>query len=273
MTDTLIHFPVYLGDYLKNTISYTQAERGAYIDICIAYIQSDGKLPTDERLYIMTRCFSEEERTNVSTVVQRAFKQKNGFLVSNDLNSLLDKQKRLRDQRVQAGKTSAKKRAKLQRALQQSESESESELDTDIKKKVTKKKSISNTMHSNMLFDEFWHLYPPNNGRKAAAKKKYEQLTKEEDYERINDGAKRFAAFHRAEGTERKYIPHAVTWLNQRGWEDEYIAERKPSGGSSLADKAREIIARRNAREEQETARPANADVVTDVCYAEEVRR
>ena len=125
MTDTLIHFPLYIGDYLKDTMSYTQEERGAYIDLCVAYIQNDGILPDDERLFFLTRCFSDENRTNVSTVVQRAFKRENGFIKSDTLDSLIYKQKSLRQQRVEAGKKSAEKRRENQRALQQSESESD----------------------------------------------------------------------------------------------------------------------------------------------------
>ena len=150
MNDTLIHYPFYIGGYLKNTMSFTQEQRGAYIDLCVAYIQNDGQLRDDESLYILTRCFNEQNRTSVATVVERAFKRENGYINSEELNALIVKQKNLRQQRVEAGKKSAEKRAKNQRALQQSESESESELkpepelesEPDLKTKPKKKEAV-----------------------------------------------------------------------------------------------------------------------------------
>lgn len=125
MSDSLVHFPIYIGDYFKDTMSFTQSERGAFVDLCVAYIESNGRLKNDETLFIITRCFSEENRTSVSTVVERAFEVREGYIYSDKLNALINKQKKLRDQRTSAGKKSAEKRAQRQRALQQSESESD----------------------------------------------------------------------------------------------------------------------------------------------------
>ncbi len=135
MADELLYFPFYIGDYLKDTMSFTQQERGAYIDLCVAYIQNDGKLPDDERLFILTRCSTDLQRTAVATVVERAFErsleQPLSYIVSKKLDILIGKQKSLRNQRVEAGKASAEARAEkqraLERALQQSESNPESE--------------------------------------------------------------------------------------------------------------------------------------------------
>ena len=155
----LLHFPFYIGDYLKDTMAFTQEERGAYIDLCVAYIQNDGKLKDDETLYLLTRCFSEQNRTTVATVVERAFERKDGFIISNTLNVLINKQKKLYKQKVDAGKQSAKKRAKIQRSFQQSESESESKPESKTSTKVIKPPEEKETNIPDWIPKEPWEEF------------------------------------------------------------------------------------------------------------------
>ena len=231
--DALVHFPFYVGDYMSETMSFTQAQRGAYTDIKAAYIVNDGILPDDERLFIMTRCFSEEERTNVSTVVERAFKRENGFIVSEKLNLLISKQKGLRQQRIDAGKKSAEKRAEKQRALQQSESEPESESEP---KKEPSKISLDD-------FEYFWERYGKIGNRQQAIKSFNKAVKGGTDYATIIRGLDRYQTYCREIGQEQRFIKHASTWLNNRGWEDDYTVHRQ-APEKSKSQRAREAALR-----------------------------
>ena len=252
LSDTLIHFPLYIGDYLKQTMSFTQSERGAYIDLCTAYINNNGSLKDDETLYILTRCYTLENRASVATVVERAFQRDNGYIISDSLNELILKQKALRQQRVDAGKKSAEKRAKFQRALQQSESESESESESkkDNTNVLSKEKPAMDVMAVyNALsiqqapvdqFEEFWEQYGIKEG-KDKCKKKYATLLKGGvKHEDIILGVKNYQQECVKQNRERKYIKKPLTFLNGGHWEDDYTNQQLNGGnknGNGFTDK------------------------------------
>lgn len=72
-----------------------------------------------------------------------------------------------------------------------------------------------------MTFDDFWSTYPRKIG-KGAARQSYSKALKKISPERIMIGLSQSMAHWAAEGTEKTFIPHASTWLNQERWEDEY---------------------------------------------------
>jgi len=78
---------------------------------------------------------------------------------------------------------------------------------------------------SSILFDDFWELYPRKES-KSAASKNWLKLTPDEQSKAITDCQKRY------EQSERKYIPHASTYLNGKRWEDEiYVVEETEAYG------------------------------------------
>ena len=72
------------------------------------------------------------------------------------------------------------------------------------------------------LFDEFWERYPKKRS-KGQAERAWAKIAPDDAlYRYILDGlerAKRSRDWLKEEG---KYIPYPVTWLNAKGWEDEY---------------------------------------------------
>ncbi len=71
-------------------------------------------------------------------------------------------------------------------------------------------------------FEKFWSAFPKRTGTnpKGAAKTKFDRLRKTIDPEIIIAGAIRYAEAVR--GNDPQFTKMATTWLNQRGWEDEY---------------------------------------------------
>lgn len=73
-------------------------------------------------------------------------------------------------------------------------------------------------------FDEFWECFPsrsPHQNPKKPARQKFGAAVKRGvNPQDIIDGAKRYAAYVEAEGTDPKFIAQAVTWLNQERWQD-----------------------------------------------------
>ena len=84
-------------------------------------------------------------------------------------------------------------------------------------------------------FDEFWNHYPRKVG-KDAARKAWAQAVKRADPSHIIAAALRFRHDPNLP-TDRGFIPHPATWLNQGRWDDEPLPERSngvkaPSGAA-----------------------------------------
>lgn len=130
MTDSLIHFPIYIGDALKKFIEYpTLEERGAWISIVVAMIHNDGELPSENDLYRHALIFEEKDKQSLSKALAKL--KKAGAI--KEVMSLIHKQKDLRKIRQEAGKKGGKKSKKNKQSLSNSESESESELKSELK--------------------------------------------------------------------------------------------------------------------------------------------
>ena len=78
-------------------------------------------------------------------------------------------------------------------------------------------------------FTEFWLVYPKHKS-KGQAEKAFAKLSPNEQLHNVIiqslERAKTSADWAKDDG---KYIPHPATWLNAKGWEDEYI----PAKGKS----------------------------------------
>lgn len=69
-------------------------------------------------------------------------------------------------------------------------------------------------------FENFWNFYGKI-GNKKKALETFQRI-KNRNLEEILAGVKAYQAKCFALKTEQKYIKHAVTWLNQEGWKDDY---------------------------------------------------
>lgn len=87
-----------------------------------------------------------------------------------------------------------------------------------------------------IAFDAFWREYP-RKVNKAKAKDKWLALKLgEKEVAQVMSGLQSYKKIE-WRNTEDKYIPHAVTWLNQRRWEDKLQMHRaSPSKGMRYGD-------------------------------------
>ena len=70
-----------------------------------------------------------------------------------------------------------------------------------------------------IAFDEFYKLYPRKVGR-FVAKKSFNKLSKRDKMLAYN-GLTDYIRFWKHNKTEKQFIPHPSTWINQKRWEDE----------------------------------------------------
>lgn len=97
-----------------------------------------------------------------------------------------------------------------------------------------------------IAFEHFWEVYPRIIGRKAATKA-FEKAVREVGLERVMDGARRYAADPNLP-TDKQFIPHPATWLNQGRWDDEPCAPRGGASKQSSTDRQRAVNDRVRAR-------------------------
>jgi hypothetical protein len=98
-----------------------------------------------------------------------------------------------------------------------------------------RRKPVQTASHADTeaQFELFWSIYPQRVGTnlRKPAFIKFKSLVEKEKVspEIIIRGAQRYAAsVADLEGSNRKYIKQAVTWLNQEGWTGEYRKPERP---------------------------------------------
>jgi hypothetical protein len=70
-----------------------------------------------------------------------------------------------------------------------------------------------------MNFNEFYALYPRKQGRRAA-EKSWQRLSSQEQQDAL-EALPNHLEYWKLKQTEKDFIPHPATWLNQGRWEDE----------------------------------------------------
>jgi predicted phage replisome organizer len=111
-----------------------------------------------------------------------------------------------------------------------------SEAEEEREEEVDKNKNKSNICAH---FETFYSLYPRKVNKKKAQDKYLSILKKaknpDEKAGEILTGLKRYVAFWEKSKTEKQFIPHPVTWLNQERWTDEVeipTPQNKASGNN-----------------------------------------
>lgn len=86
------------------------------------------------------------------------------------------------------------------------------------------------------LFDLFWQQYPKKRSKGQAEKAWAKLRPNDELFESIMAGLERAKASYEWQKEGGQYIPYPATWLNAKGWEDEY----KPASGG-IGDRGNNI--------------------------------
>jgi len=86
---------------------------------------------------------------------------------------------------------------------------------------------------SRALFDEFWAAYPKKRS-KGLAEKAFQKIHPDELLlARMLSSIERAKTSDDWKSHEGRYVPHPATWLNAKGWEDEFDGGQNGGGKSS----------------------------------------
>lgn len=112
------------------------------------------------------------------------------------------------------------------------------------------KETYSKETETDISFENFWNIYGKI-GNKQSALKAFKRI-KGVDYEVIIGGVRKYQEYCRSINQERRFIKHASSWLNSRGWEDEYILSqamaRKPTADDNFTSGINEALLELNKR-------------------------
>ncbi len=102
-------------------------------------------------------------------------------------------------------------------------------------------------------FDAFWDEYPRRVGKQDAIKA-WRQAVKRTNPETILAGALRLA---QDPNREEQFTPHAATWLNRGGWEDDPLPERNQTSRPRPSTTDERVAAVQALKNSPESARKA----------------
>lgn len=240
--------------YRNNTLHLTAEQDGIYRRLIDHYMLSRQPLPDNDAA--LARIAGVDISTMVATMVKLRlfFGSTDGKLTHDFCNRMLDEQDSYSKKQSEKGIRSAKKRKlkaiEKQRELNSGLTVVQPSLNQASTKEKDKEKDKEYRESDKSLsvcasdFETFWTTYPKNNGSKQEALKKYGIAIKSGiTSEQLRAGARAYAEHVFREGTERRYIAHAATWLNQKRWEVDYTADKaKTTGWQSESNKLLEKV-------------------------------
>lgn len=240
----------------------------------IDYYMETGK-PVPDSMIALAKIsgVSVERITDAWVMLKSFFQSHDGKLFQDECEENLNEQNAKTKKRVKRAKNAADSRWKNKIKSKDAPSNAKTKKDdawtmlgdaTGEERRGNKEESITNVTLSRRSPDipksytdnflEFWNAYPKNHGSKAEAFKAYNNaVRKGNTHESIINGAKRFADFSSARGTEERFTPHGSTWINGRRWESDYSESittrangtnpRPKTNGERIEDAKNAIIA------------------------------
>jgi uncharacterized protein YdaU (DUF1376 family) len=239
-------FPFYVGDYVRDTARLTTEGHGAYLLLMLDYWANGAPPDDDETLSSIAR-LSLDAWLKLRQKLAPFFQIADGKWMHKRIEKEREIAQEKHEKRVNAGKAGGEAKAKnkqcssnaspelpalpyqsqpqpqpLKEALSRSKYRPVSapdpdqiDLEEDIAAAPKRKPS---------RFDEFWQAYPRRDGPnpRQPAEKKFSALVKSGiDPEFLIGEVRKFAGAESSRGNVgTRFIPQAVTWLNQQRWAD-----------------------------------------------------
>lgn len=233
--------PLYIGDYLGDTMHLSGPEHGAYL-LLMMHSWRTGPLPKDSRALASIARTEMASWRRMEPTILAFFEDTGSGFVQGRLERERQRQQGKIEQRRAAGLASAAARSCQRKAndrsttvgvsLEQTGREPEPEPEPEEKERPNPSGSPSaraaprpKATTEDRHFADFWAAYPRKVG-KDAARKAWAAAVKRAPVATIAAG------LNSAKWpSDRQFIPHPATWLNQGRWQDEPAdAAPEPAG-------------------------------------------
>lgn len=242
------YMPLFVADYLADTAHLSAAEHGAYLLLVMNYWQRGKPLPADDRKLARIARMSDAEWLESRDTLAEFFHEEDGLWSHKRIQAEIAVAEEKTVKAKKAARASAEARqASAQQMLSERSADAEllgevregkEEPLTETKSSTTNVRSIGKPIRPvrDEIQERFWKAYPSRGDAanpKAPALEKFDRAVKAgADPEEVIAAAARYAEIERRAGragTEK--VAQAVTWLNQRRWQD--YAAALPSCASS----------------------------------------
>lgn len=220
------YYKRHLGDYAKDTKHLSLAEHGAFTLLLDYYYSTEKPIP-DDRCERIANAYADHERDAVRNVLKEFFILHDGGWTNKRADSVIAESK--------AKSLKAKESASARWSESHSErnanaSETHSERNASHKPLATSHKESKAIVRQAARFAEFYAEYPVKKG-KAQAEAKWKARGLDAIADRIIADVK--ARKVRDRQWLDGYAPHASTYVNGRGWEDEIETRQANGSGAS----------------------------------------
>lgn len=223
-------------DHRAETAHLTLLEEGAYCRLLDTYMLTEKTLPLDESVLMRTHCArNAEEVQAVLTVLKEFFVQtENGWLhpgceqIITEYRAKSDRAKSSANARWEKKKPSPDANALRTQCKGNANQEpiTNKNIKDDVPPFSEKAASGEKDKLESLAFERFWNNYPRKDGKKKA-ESVFKRLSKASQELAIADCA------HRFKYTEKRFIPHASTYLNAERWLDPLPTSSQTQSGAS----------------------------------------
>jgi uncharacterized protein YdaU (DUF1376 family) len=222
--------PLYIGDYLADTMHLSHSQHGIYMLLIMAYWRNGGALPDDaNQLSAIAKCSASEWRKHLP-VISRFFHIENGSWFHKRIDAELTGAITKTQERSKSGSEGARRRwqtdskpiAEPLANASQNDAPSPSQ-----RKKEDPPTPRGGRVSASEEFEGWWQECPRKVGKDAAVRK-YLIARRSTDAETLLAGIQRYRAS--VADKDPQYVVHPAAWLHQGRWKDEL-----PNGSPSDA--------------------------------------
>lgn len=215
-------FDFYPDDFVGGTMGMHPCARGIYITL-LCHQWSHGAIPSPSnirQLVQITGAMPNELEEHLPEVLNKFEEREDGSLANARLDREYARKVEIREKRSGSGKAGANAKQVLSKCLSKCSSKSSANLEVG-----SRKKEVSKLIDD--AFDNWWSHYPKKVGKEDARKAYAKALTKfvvAPEIAAVQLLEASLPRFQKLREREPQFVPHAATWLNSGGWDDDLSA-------------------------------------------------
>lgn len=232
--------PLYVADYISDTVGLTTEEHGAYDLLIFAYWRRGGPLPDDNKYLASVTKTNRQRWARVRKTIEAYFQITDGAWHHKRIDIELLKASGRYVSAKANGRAGGLAKSKLTTITTHNHKEEERRsLSAKTASRVSKNPLNGHQEDFDLFYDAF-----PKHEAKGAAKRAYAAALKRTDPGQILKGAIRYAQSRH--GEDIKYTAQPATWLRADRWLDEGKSREilDPIKSTELKDKADQMLKR-----------------------------